>query len=272
MISNLYSISTSRQVISQYEQVVAAMPEKEINKKITDAKKFNEDIADNIYHDGLEYSLCNENGLMCYVDIPSISVYLPVYYGATDETLSKGAAYIENTSLPVGGKSTHSVISAHTGLPSAEMFSKLDQVKMGEVFYIHVLDEILAYKVNEIRTVKPFEVGYLTVFPDEDYLTLLTCTPYGVNDHRLLVRGERIEYNPEETKSDNKPGQGSKNSADSGLADEIHHQTILIVIVIALALVLYLTGLIWFFTSFIIRPRYLRKKTEGTDSGTRKTD
>lgn len=244
MVSNVYSLSTSKTVISDYDVEVAKMPEDVIDDKFENAKKYNADIANGKYNDGLEKSLCDENGLMCYVDIPAINVYLPVYYGTTDEVLAKGCGYLENTSLPVGGKSTHSVISGHTGLPSADMFTKLDQLVLGDIFYIHVLDEILAYQVDSIEAVTPDKTELLTVVDGQDYLTLLTCTPYGINDKRLLVRGVRIPYTPEQLIS-TVSSPKADNSADDALSSEIAHQITVIAAIAIVAVLLYIFALIW---------------------------
>ena len=134
------------------------------------------------------------DGVMGAVEIPSIDVYLPIYHGTDSKSLEKGAGHLENSSFPVGGKGTHSIISAHTGLPSAKMFDNLTEVKEGDIFYIHVLNRTLAYEVNQIKVVLPENISDLLINKNRDYVTLITCTPYGINSHRLLVRGERIPY------------------------------------------------------------------------------
>lgn len=143
------------------------------------------------------------NGIMGYVKIPVIDVELAIYHGVGSEALEKGCGHIEGTSLPIGGEGTHAVLSAHRGLPSAELFTDLDQVKEGDLFYITVLDETLAYEVDQILTVLPDEVEALAIEENEDYVTLVTCTPYAVNTHRLLVRGKRTEYVEPELEKDN---------------------------------------------------------------------
>ncbi|MDO4621075.1 MAG: class C sortase [Lachnospiraceae bacterium] len=132
--------------------------------------------------------------MLGYVEIPSIDIYLPVYYGTTDEVLTEGLGLLENTSLPVGGENTHAVISGHTGLASRKLFTDLVLMKEGDIFFIHVLDEHFAYQVDQIKVVWPDETDDLYIEEGKDYVTLLTCTPFGVNDHRLLVRGTRIDY------------------------------------------------------------------------------
>lgn len=132
-------------------------------------------------------------GIMGYVQIPTINVNLPIYHGTDERVLAIAVGHIEGTSLPVGGKGTHSVISGHRGLPSAKLFSDLDLLREGDVFTVSVLDRVLTYQVDQIHIVLPDEVSDLAIFPDKDYMTLVTCTPYGVNSHRMLVRGHRID-------------------------------------------------------------------------------
>ena len=137
-------------------------------------------------------------GAMCYVEIPKIGVYLPVQHGTDADTLEKSVGHVVGTSLPVGGESTHAVLSAHSGMASSKLFSDIDQLTVGDTFYIHVLGEVLAYKVDAINTVLPTDTHLLQIEGGKDYVTLVTCTPFGVNTHRLLVRGHRIPYTPEQ--------------------------------------------------------------------------
>jgi len=137
-------------------------------------------------------------GVICYIDIPKINVYLPVQHGTGAETLEKSVGHVVGTSLPVGGESTHAVLSAHSGLASSKLFSDIDQLAVGDMFYIHVLGEVLAYKVDTIHTVLPTDTSLLQIEDSKDYVTLVTCTPFGVNTHRLLVRGHRVPYLPEQ--------------------------------------------------------------------------
>ena len=135
-------------------------------------------------------------GVMAYVDIPKINVYLPVQHGTGAETLEKSVGHVVGTSLPVGGSNTHAVLSAHSGMASAKLFSDIDQLAEGDVFYIHVLGEVLAYEVDAINTVLPTDTSLLQIEEDKDLVTLVTCTPFGINTHRLLVRGHRVPYVP----------------------------------------------------------------------------
>lgn len=151
------------------------------------------------------------SGIMGYVQIPTIQVNLPIYHGTDDATLEIGVGHLLGSSLPVGGKSTHTVLTGHSGMASKKMFSDLDQLQVGDVFYLEVLGETLAYQVDQIQTVLPYDTTYLCITDGEDYCTLVTCTPFGVNTHRLLVRGSRIPYEegaepPEEVlEDDTKP-------------------------------------------------------------------
>ena len=137
-------------------------------------------------------------GVMAYVDIPKINVYLPVQHGTDADTLERAVGHVVGTSLPVGGSSTHAVLSAHSGMASSKLFSDIDQLAAGDVFYIHVLGDTLAYKVDAIHTVLPTDTSLLQIEEGKEFVTLVTCTPFGVNTHRLLVRGHRIPYTPEQ--------------------------------------------------------------------------
>lgn len=136
-------------------------------------------------------------GAMCTIDIPKIGVYLPVRHGTGAETLERTVGHVVGTSLPVGGAGTHAVLSAHSGMASAKLFSDIDQLAEGDTFYIHVLGEVLAYEVDQIATVLPSDTSLLQIEDGQDLVTLVTCTPFGVNTHRLLVRGHRVPYVPE---------------------------------------------------------------------------
>ena len=136
-------------------------------------------------------------GAMCTIDIPKIGVYLPVRHGTGVETLERAVGHVVGTSLPVGGAGTHAVLSAHSGMASAKLFSDINQLVKGDVFYIHVLGEVLAYEVDQIATVLPSDTSLLQIEEAKDYVTLITCMPFGVNTHRLLVRGHRVPYVPE---------------------------------------------------------------------------
>lgn len=206
-VSNWMAERRQVEAIERYEEDVTVLEPEEIEDQIARAQEYNQNLAEDELHDpflqGEQYVISsgyndvlnyNEDGIMAYVEIPCIDVSLPVYHGTSEEVLQKGAGHLAASSLPVGGEGTHSVISAHRGLPSARLFTDLDEVETGDVFYIHVLDETLAYQVDQIETVKPDELSSLRVVKGRDLVTLLTCTPYAVNTHRLLVRGTRIPY------------------------------------------------------------------------------
>ncbi len=203
-ISKMHENFRQDEVIRTYQTDVEELEQAELARARAEAEAYNIRLhnmvqsADSFVTDfetqNTSYDqLLNENadGVMSYIEIPSINVYLPVYHGTSDAVLAKGAGHMRNTSLPVGGASTHCVISAHRGDPSATLFSDLDQLKQGDVFYLHTLGEVLAYQVDQIKVVLPYETDDFRIEEKKDYVTLVTCTPYGINSHRLLVRGER---------------------------------------------------------------------------------
>ena len=160
----------------------------------------------------------DQEGGMAYLRIPAIDVELMIYHGTEEEVLQKGVGHLQGSSLPVGGAGTHCVLSAHTGLNDKKLFTDLDQLENGDIFYIHVLGEILAYQVDQIRVVLPEETEDLKINTREDYVTLVTCTPYGINTHRLLVRGTRVPYEEEREQSDGALRKGSWLAAFAGLS------------------------------------------------------
>ena len=201
VLSNWISVYTSKVEISSYDKTVKELDNSQIENLWQDAHDYNTALANRNGDElsALDYNKqLSVNEVMGYIDIPKINVYLPIYHGTSEEVLQKGIGHIDTTSLPVGGSSTHSVLSGHTGLPSAELFTDIDQLEVNDVFYIHVLGEVLAYKVDQIKIVLPEEDDDIQIVQGEDYVTLLTCTPYGINDHRLLVRGTRIPYDVEQ--------------------------------------------------------------------------
>ncbi len=141
-----------------------------------------------------DFTLLQTDALLGYVEVPQIGVYMAVRYGTENEVLKQSCGLVEDSSLPVGGESTHAVISGHTGMASKKMLTDLTQMQTGDIFFLHALGQDLAYQVDQIMVVEPWDVDELAIVKGEDYVTLLTCTPYGVNDHRLLVRGSRIVY------------------------------------------------------------------------------
>ena len=169
------------------------------------------------------------------LEIPVIDVRLPIYHGVSDDVLQRGVGHMSNSSLPVGGLGTHAALTGHRGLPSAELFRHLDEVQLGDVFYIHTLDDTLAYKVDDVRIVLPTAVDWLQIDTDKDYVTLITCDPYMINTHRLLVRGERIPYDEDKAELNVTADQ------ESG-AEQLRSMHLLagIIIVIALAGICYI--------------------------------
>lgn len=206
-ISNLLAEYRQENVIRTYRAKVEQTNQEELDAAWEQAEIYNENLAGDPVHDpfvmGSGYVLPDNYtdvlnvdgaGVMGYISIPKIDVYLPIYHGTSEEVLQNGAGHMEVTALPIGGINRHSVISAHRGLPSAELFTRLDEIETGDKFYIHVLNETLAYEVDQIRVIEPEELEFLTTDPEKDMVTLLTCTPYAVNTHRLLVRGIRVPY------------------------------------------------------------------------------
>lgn len=265
IISNIISLDSSRVVINDYTETIQKMDESEIKEKLKKAQQYNKALADRNYDSDLATVLNGDDGLICYIEIPSINVYLPVYYGTSNEVLEKGCGLLENTSLPIGGESTHSVISGHTGLPSADMFTKLDQVKKGELFYIHILNKVLAYRVDQILTVRPNNTNDLFITESQDYVTLLTCTPYGINDKRLLVRGVRTEYVP--TVAEGGKNVASSTSANEGLDEQIRQQMLIVWTIVISSLVFFVIACIWVLKVVIKPPVGDNHNVDNSDSG-----
>ena len=208
-ISNMVAQRHASQVVKDYETNVEEMDEEKIDAMKEAAKKYNEQLSNVVSVDdenenneqGESYAdLLNIGESLGYITIPKIDVNLPIYNGTSQDVLSKGVGHMEQSSYPLGGESTHCVLTGHRGLPSAVLFTDLDKLEIGDEFYLHVLDEILAYKVDQIKVVEPNEFGDLEIIDGKDYCTLVTCTPYAINSHRLLVRGERTEYKGEQDK------------------------------------------------------------------------
>ena len=199
-VSNWWNSRYHAQAIDDYTQVVSDMKNETYEELWASARAFNEELYDrggyNLDDDLLEQykSLLNVSGagVMGYIEIPSINSTLPIYHGTDESVLQVALGHLEWTSLPVGGESTHSVVSGHRGLPSAELLTHIDRLEQGDKFYIHVLNETLEYRVCDIFVVLPEDTSKLQIVEGKDYMTLVTCTPYGVNSHRLLVRGERV--------------------------------------------------------------------------------
>lgn len=208
LVSSVINNIDSRNHVEEYTKTTKQMSSEETLEMFKQAEEYNHSLTNNViitdpfdekaykkiganYENALNV---DGNGLIGYIDIPKINVYLPIYHGTAEAILAKGAGHLQNTSLPIGGESTHSVISAHTAYPGETFFDYLTDMEEGDEFYIHVLDRVLKYEVDSIKVVLPEETDDLRVVKGKDYVTLLTCTPYSVNTHRLLVRGKRVEY------------------------------------------------------------------------------
>ena len=200
-ISDQWNYYHQSRAIAGYEKAVEDTDKDTIKKIRANAKKYNKKLLmkdDRLRLSEEDYADYNSqlnlagNGVMGYIEIPSINVSLPIYHGTDDAVLQVGVGHIAGTSLPVGGERTHCVVSGHRGLTSSKLFTDIDQMVEGDIFLLKVLDETYTYQVDQIRIVLPDELNDLNIMEGQDYVTLVTCTPYGVNTHRLLVRGHRI--------------------------------------------------------------------------------
>ena len=200
--SDYWNSFTQSKAITSYAEQVANLDSEEYDHIWSDAYEYNVSISDrrNIFllsdEQRKEYnSLLNlgGDGIMGYIDIPSIDVLLPIYHGTTEAVLSVAVGHLDWSSLPVGGTGTHCVVSGHRGLPSAKLFTDIDKLAVGDYFMMNILDEVLTYEVDQIRIVLPDETDDLLIEEGKDLCTLVTCTPYGINSHRLLVRGHRVD-------------------------------------------------------------------------------
>ena len=225
LVANQWNNHRQKQLISNYESVVAdkeAAGNIDYAAEMKKAEAYNDALLPSILPDSFavaesqtEADSSYENslniagdGMMGIVEIPKIDIKLPIYHGTSDEVLQKAAGHLEGSSLPIGGENTHAVISAHRGLPSASLFTDLDQLEIGDHFLIHVLDETLCYEVDQILVVDPEDTSALAVEDGEDLMTLLTCTPYGVNTQRLMVRGHRVPYEEQTVADEQTPLSG----------------------------------------------------------------
>lgn len=209
VVSNYVNQLHSTTIATDYEQEVSHLSENLENEMIEQAREYNKSLIgissfidpfsdtegiqteDDVYNNLLKI---DDTGMMGYIDIPKLDIVLPVYHGISEKVLQSGVGHLPNTSLPVGGESSHAVLSGHRGLANAKIFTDLNKMEVGDVFYIKVLHHTFAYQVDQILTVLPSETDALQIEKGKDYVTLVTCTPYAVNTHRLLVRGTRIPY------------------------------------------------------------------------------
>ncbi|PGK32815.1 class C sortase [Bacillus anthracis] len=208
-ISNWLATRAHYSEISSYDKKIKSLQKKEVERREKEAAEYNKQVQTSTktfadpfsegknnhqaYADAL-----NLGDVMGYIEISKINIKLPIYQGTAEEVLSRGVGHLDFSSLPVGGVNTHTILTGHRGLPSAKLFTDLDKLSEGDLFYIHSLDKVLAYKVDQIKVVLPHETDDLKIVENKDYTTLITCTPYGVNTNRLLVRGERVEFSEKE--------------------------------------------------------------------------
>ncbi|CDN36014.1 class C sortase [Bacillus thuringiensis] len=208
-ISNWSATRAHYSEISSYDKKIKALQKKEVERREKEAAEYNKQvqISAKTFTDPFSEKKSNHQAyadvlnlgdVMGYIEISKINIKLPIYQGTSEEVLGRGIGHLDFSSLPVGGESTHTILTGHRGLPSAKLFTDLDKLCKGDLFYIHSLDKVLAYKVDQIKVVLPHETDDLQIVENKDYTTLITCTPYGVNTNRLLVRGERVELNEKE--------------------------------------------------------------------------
>ena len=224
-VSNWMEQAKQRRQIAAYQEAQAQMEQERRAALLAEADRYNQKLAElgisfdmlgeaekeALLIDGKSYDellLAEDSGVMGYLEIEKIKLKLPIYHGVSEEALEDGVGHLEGTSLPVGGETTHAVLFGHRGLPSAKLFTDLDQLEKGDHFLIHVLNETLSYEVDKISVVKPEETSSLAVEEGKDLVTLLTCTPYGVNTERLLVRGHRVPYVEQEVADEKTPLSG----------------------------------------------------------------
>lgn len=210
-VSDFWNEKRQSKAIVNYDDLIVNLTPEDYTKFFNEADSYNQKIKgmpssymnhSNIAEEYYNILDVNGDGMMGYITIEKIKVQLPIYHGTSDKVLNSAVGHVEGSSLPVGGESTHAVLSAHRGLPSAKLFTNLDKVEVGDVFTIRILDRTITYQVDQVLIVLPHETEALNIVSGEDYCTLVTCTPYGINTHRMLVRGTRIE-NIEEDKQVN---------------------------------------------------------------------
>ena len=273
-VSNMLHDRKQDEIITEYDEKLENLDQEERNAMLAEVREYNESLLGNVVltdpfdpaameKQNEEYdSILNVdgNGVMAYLEIPRIDLYEAVYHGTSDEVLARGVGHLMNTSLPVGGEGTHAVLSGHTGLPEAELFTNLEQVEEGDIFYIHVLGETLAYEVDQIKVVEPSDTSDLLIEQGKDYVTLVTCTPYGINSHRLLVRGHRVPYTEElRDAGDAQAAEG----VDGESWKEVYGRALLEGVLIALAILgIFLV---------VMRKRLRRKKLNRKKRSKRKT-
>ncbi len=236
-VSNLFNESLNNSLIKEYEEKTVEISSGEHEKLIEAAQLYNSFLAGGGNIEELDYeNILNmySNGVIGYIEIPKIDVSLVIYHTTDDEVLNKGIGHMEGTSFPIGGINTHSVLAGHRGLPGAKLFRNLDKLEIGDIFTIHVLGEVLTYSVDDISVVLPEEVEKLNILSGEDLITLVTCTPYGINSHRLLVRGTRVT---DEELIGNESGM--ETAGESGGIKLIYIMPIALILLVIIALAIW---------------------------------
>lgn len=227
IVSGVIKSYYQSKAISTYNSSVSSRDNKVLEEELGKAENYNTALYNNesATLGSTDLSILQEydkildigNGIMGSIDIPKISVNLPIYHGTKEEVLSSGAGHVQGTSIPVGGENTHSVLTAHRGLPSSRLFTRLDELVKGDMFFISIQNNTLAYKVSKIKTINPEQVEYLKIEEGKDLVSLVTCTPYGINTHRLVVTGERVPYEKEEYVSIEKKGLSPRELIFTGI-------------------------------------------------------
>ena len=216
-ISNYIANKQFQSTITNYTEKIEKVPEQDLSAEYDKAVKYNNQLNGKEIHDPFEpgtgYVLPENykdvlniygDGIMGYIEIPKISLKLPIYHTSSDKVLEKGVGHLETTALPIGGAGNNPILTGHRGLPQAELFTRLDELKKGNIINIHVLNDHLSYEVDDIKVIKPTDVNTLQSIPNKDMITLITCTPYGVNTHRLVIQGKRVPYvEPKKIKESN---------------------------------------------------------------------
>lgn len=211
LISSIVERQYQKDAVATYAKEVETIQEKDTRNYLEEANQYNSILyqSGNMLIEAQGTDILNEEsynqilnisdtGVMGSIDIPKINVNLPIYHGISDEVLSVGVGHLEGSSLPVGGSNTRTILTGHRGLPNSKLFTRLDEIEKKDLFFIHVLGNTLAYQVTEIKVIKPDETDSLHIVPDKDLATLITCTPYGINTHRLVITGERVAYEQKE--------------------------------------------------------------------------
>ena len=247
-VSDYWNSLHQSRAIAEYSKKVAEMKQEDYSQLLAAAQEYNRSLLEKedrykmSDEERAEYESLLDisgNGIMGYIEIPGIRVSLPLYHGTSEAVLQVAAGHIEGSSLPVGGKGTHCAISGHRGLPSAKLFTDLDKMKEGDTFSLKVLNETLTYQVDQILVVEPYDMDSLEIDPEQDYCTLVTCTPYGINTHRLLIRGHRIEtqesgQESRQAQETMETGLGSAGSGETAAVQTVPGGEVLIPLVLAI--------------------------------------